>query len=318
LNLKTGEVKRYWPIRNCFPISIEKAVEDSSRILEGAFESASRRYDLALTVTAGYDTRVLLAACNKVRESIHYVTHTHANLDENGSDIRIPKKVLESFGLKHNIAYHFGDVDDDFRAIFRKNVTGAKRSTETNAYAFWKYFERLGKEMVVAEGEGGGLGKSFYRNRVPSYFKLNRRAVATLVQMRGSEKAEISLGEWLDSAKGAAEYGTNILDLLYWEMRLGNWSTLAISSYDMVFESFLPFNSRRIMECFIGVEEKFRLPPKYTHIYLVERMWPELLELPINPATNWVEAVKEKLRGKKCWAQARCLRFLFEYVVGFQ
>lgn len=314
LDLNSGEVKRYWPVKSLEPISVEKAAEYSSKILQGAFESASKRYNLALTITAGYDTRVLLAACNKLKEKIHYITHTHGNLDENMPDIKIPQKMLERFGLQHHIAYHSDKVDNDFKNIYKRNVTGAKDLHKKNAYAFLKYFENMGKEMVVAQGEAGGLGKRFYR--LPPYFKFNEKTLATVAGMRGSRNAEQAIGEWLESANKAVALGINILDLLYWELRLGNWSTLAVSSYDIVFESFIPFNCRKLMECLISVETKYRLTRKNIHLCMIDRMWPELLEFPLNPPIDKKDEIMNKLRNKKFYGKLRFLRFMYHYLVG--
>lgn len=315
LNLNSGEIKRYWPIKSLKPISIDKAVDRSSKILQGTFESACKRFNLALTVTAGYDCRVLLSACKMVKENIHFITHTHNNLDEDGVDIKIPKEMLRRVGLKHNIARHSNKVDEDFQILFKRNVTGSKESTERNAYAFLRYFQNLGIELTVAAGEVGGLGKSFYY--LPSFFKVNGRALAALTGMKGSRTAEKAFGEWLESAHKAVCYGTNILDLLYWEMRLGNWSTLAISSYDIVFESLLPFNCRLLMEYLICVDKKYRLPPNYTHVHLIYRMWPELLEVLINPSFEKMENIMEKLRGKQLYQKLRFVKFLYHYLLSF-
>jgi len=315
LELNSGEAKRYWPTQKLKPISIEEAVESSSKILQGAFKGASLRYNLGLAVTAGYDSRVLLAACRMVKDKISFFTHTHNDLDENGIDIQIPKKLLQKIGQKHNLFRHSNEIDDDFKTIFNRNVTGAKESALRNAYAFYNYFIKIGKEMVVTYGEAGGLGKSYYR--LPSFFPVNEKALATLTGMRGSRIAEQAFGEWWKSAKKAADCGMKMTDLLYWEMRLGNWSTFAISSYDIVFESFLPFNCRKIMQCFISVDKKYRLPPNYTHVYLVKNMWPELLELPINPPSGKKEEIKSKIKGTKLYGTIRFLKFIFRYLLGY-
>ncbi|RPH51736.1 MAG: hypothetical protein EHM85_05530 [Desulfobacteraceae bacterium] len=314
LDLKSGEVKRYWPVKSLETISPEKAAEYSSKLLQGAFESAFQRYNLALTVTAGYDTRVLLAACKMLREKIHYLTHTHGDLDENGSDIQIPRKLLERYGLKHHIAHHSNRVDDDFQIIFKRNVTGAKDLHSKNANAFLKYFESIGTEMVVAQGEAGGLGKRFYR--LPPFFRVNEKTLATVVGMRGSRTAERAIGEWLKSANQTVNSGINILDLLYWEMRLGNWSTLAVSSYDIVFETLLPFNCRKLLECFISVDINYRLTKKNTHLCLIEHMWPELLEFPLNPAVTKKDEIMTKIKGKEFYGKLRFLKFTYHYLFG--
>lgn len=314
LDLKSGEVKRYWPVKSLETISPEKAAEYSSKLLQGAFKSASQRYNIALAITAGYDTRVLLAACKMLKEKIHYLTHTHTDLDENGPDIQIPRKLLERYGLKHHVAHHSKAVENDFQTIFKKNVTGAKDLHNRNAYAFLKYFQSMGIEMVVAQGEGGGLGKRFYR--LPPFFGVNEKTLATVVGMRGCRTAERAIGVWLESANNGVAYGINILDLLYWEMRLGNWSTLAVSSYDIVFETLLPFNCRKLLECFISVDINDRLTKKNTHLCLIKHMWPELLEFPLNPAVTKKDKVMTKIRGKEFYGKLRFLKFAYHYLFG--
>jgi len=316
LDINSGAVKRYWPVKSIKSMSVEKVSEYSSKIIQGVFESASNRYNLALTVTAGYDTRVLLAACNRVKEKIHYLTHTHNNLNENGADIQIPQKILKRLSLKHHIVHHSNKVNDDFQIIFKKNVTGAKNNHESNAYAFFKHFQNIGMEMVVAQGEGGGLGKSYYH--LPSFFDVNEKTLTTLSGMRGSQTAESAFKRWLESANNAVDYGISILDLLYWEMRLGNWSTFAISSYDIVFESFLPFNCKKLIEYLISVDKKYRLFPNYTHIYLIEKMWPELLDFPINPPSTKKEEFKNKIKSKKIFGKLRSIKFMYRYWMGLQ
>jgi hypothetical protein len=314
LDLKSGDVKRYWPVKSLEPISPEKAAEYASKLLQGAFESASKRYNLALAVTAGYDTRVLLAACETLKDKIHYITHTHSDLDENGLDIQIPRKLLERYGLKHHVAHHSKAVENDFQIIFKRNVTGAKDLHNKNAFAFYKYFETIDKEMIVAQGEAGGLGKRFYR--LPPFYKVNEKSLATVVGMRGSRIAERAIEQWLKSANQAVALGINILDLIYWEMRLGNWSTLAISSYDIVFESLIPFNCRKLMECLISVDAKYRLTGKTIHLSLIKHMWPELLEFPLNPPANNKEAIMGKIRGKEFYSKLRFLKFTYHYLAG--
>ena len=148
--------------------------------------------------------------------------------------------------------------------IFRRYLKGMLLEPRTCTIKmhlpFTNILKPLVKEMIVVQGEAGGLGKLFYR--LPFIYKVNEKSLATAVGMRGSRIAEQAIEQWLKSASQAVALGINILDMIYWEMRLGNWSTLAISSYDIVFESFIPFNCRKLMECLISVDEKYRLTGK--------------------------------------------------------
>jgi hypothetical protein len=314
LDLINGEVTRYWPRTSINRLSIEAAVSRCSELLRGTFASAIHRFDLGLTITSGYDCRVLLSACRDLIKDIHFVTHTHQQLDESGEDIQIPKAMLKRFELPHHVARHTEDIDRSFHQDFVTSVTGAKKSAEQNAYAFYTLFQSLDQEIVVALGEGGGLGKTVYR--LPSLIKPNPKSLATLARMRGSHTAETAFGDWLETTESLLDKGMMITDLFYWEMRLGNWSTLAISCYDLVFESLLPFNCRSVLETLIGVDEEYRRPPNYTHVHLVEEMWPELLDFPINPRFRKTEALVQGIKKQKWYDGLRDLKFLYHYLFG--
>ena len=47
---------------------------------------------------------------------------------------------------------------------------------------------------------------------------------------------------------------------------------------------FTPFNCRELLVCLLSVDERYRSAPDYTVFkLLIEKMWPELMNEPINP-----------------------------------
>ena len=66
----------------------------------------------------------------------------------------------------------------------------------------------------------------------------------------------------------ARESGINVLDLFYWEQRLGNWGAVRNSESLIAIEKVDPFDSHLLCEVFLGVEASKK---KTEIIYYSER-----------------------------------------------
>jgi hypothetical protein len=95
----TGEYYRYWPDRNLTEMSLEEAKIRASRALQGLINSAYNRFNLALTLTAGWDSRVILAATRQIKDSVFYFTMMYWDLTEKSQDIEIPSRLLSKLDL---------------------------------------------------------------------------------------------------------------------------------------------------------------------------------------------------------------------------
>ncbi len=310
LDLNAREIVRYWPVKQLKHISFKECANEASILLQGLMESAIIRFDMSLAITAGLDTRILLAASKKVIDQIHFFTHTHENLDTEDPDIAIPRKILKDIGAEYHIVYRPEKMSREFEELYNRNVSPPRAGKGLNAHGFNKYFEKLGRELLVTNGVCSEIARNFYP--LPETFKVNGKALATLVAMSGSKTAEVVLNDWLTSAREATHHGISILELFYWENRNGNWP--AYNDYDIAFESYSPFNCRALLEKMISVDRKYRLPPDFKlHKELIRNMWPELLKYPINPPTNNTEKIRNILNGTKFYDMLRLLKFYYRY-----
>ena len=77
------------------------------------------------------------------------------------------------------------------------------------------------------------------------------------------------------------------MTLLYWENTMGNWGTVGNSESDIALEEFDPYDSHFLYETFLAVDEKYRTYTNNTLFReMIKRMWPELLQWPINPPAD--------------------------------
>jgi len=93
------------------------------------------------------------------------------------------------------------------------------------------------------------------------------------------------VSRWLEGARlPAKEQGISLLDLFYWEQRLGNWGALYPLEQDIAIEEVSLFSNRKLLMALLRVDPARRMPPNYPMFRsLVKRMWPKVLDLPINP-----------------------------------
>jgi len=72
LNLTSNLCVPYWPNEDVPEMTLEESVEKGAKLLKALIESAANRYELANTITAGRDTRLLLAASRDIRHKIYF------------------------------------------------------------------------------------------------------------------------------------------------------------------------------------------------------------------------------------------------------
>ena len=70
LDLGTGRSHRYWPNASLDSFSLREAVLANSQILYGLMKSMHNRFNLALSLSAGWDSRVLLATTKEMGGSL--------------------------------------------------------------------------------------------------------------------------------------------------------------------------------------------------------------------------------------------------------
>jgi len=103
-------------------------------------------------------------------------------------------------------------------------------------------------------------------------------------------------GKWLEGAGPACESAKmNILVLFDLEVR-SRWITAAISECDIAYETFNPYNNRRLFCLELSVNERFRSGRRLDfHIRQIENMWPEVLMEPINPERRLFGKIRKGL-----------------------
>jgi len=137
------------------------------------------------------------------------------------------------------------------------------------------------KVLILGVSE---IGRTFY-GKAPR--QLNSYRMAYKLEYKEcryvNKQCEQMIAEMLSVAE---KFGVNVMALLYWEQRLGNWGAARNTESLIAIEKIDPFNCHLLYEIFLGVDEKYRSYLQTTCVFcrdMIRYMWPELLEWPINP-----------------------------------
>lgn len=279
LNLKENKVVRFWPAKKNKLISMNEGVEAASEMLKGIINSAHERDELMMAVTAGNDTRLLLAASREVSDDIYYYVINIPRYDEKHQDIVVPTRMLKKIGLKFNVLNYSNEVDEDFKKIYLKNNLFAN---EGNLSTIYNIYHKKFPNKINMPGSFSDIARSFFN----TYRKdITPELLATIWEYKGVEYAIEQYRIWQEEAGIIAkEYNYGLLELFNWEERNGNLYTQFQVDKDIAQEEFTPYNCRNLMEIFLSVPKKYR--DVHTNIYfraMIKHMWPELLTEPFNP-----------------------------------
>lgn len=280
LDLGNGTVARYWPDEDIAPISRDQGIETGAAILSGMMRAAVARFRLVLLLTGGRDSRLVLAASRGICHEMGCVSISKSGASD--PDARIPGQMLASLGLTHHIVESRGRPTRRFWRAYRENSPHGNRSYAANAEAV---APRLGPDRAAVWGNMAEIIKcpdrlygKHLRGR-PSD-SATARDLVKMTRHGRHPYAERAMSGWLAGARDRRNVG--LLDLLYWEQRVGSWLAGWVNEYDPIWQEWVcPFNCRRLLVTLLGVDPAFRGPPAHQlHSGLIERLWPKLLSAP--------------------------------------
>jgi len=256
-------------------------LEYSSAILKGSIDAIAKRYQVILPLTAGWESRTLLAASKKFKDTIQFFVFDQGKVNYQHSDVWVPQKLSAKLGLNFQVIKP-EKLKKDFLTIYQKEHVSPKilpRITEIQ-YFYYNYSHH---NVVRISGNSGGVFKSFYGH---TNHKIDNKMLAYFSWY--SEKSKFvnqEINFWLyDAKKYCEECDIPLLDLFYWEQRIGNWGALYAFEQDIAIEEFCPHSNKNLLLSILRINSKKRSSPKCTFIHsIIKYLWDDTLVEPINP-----------------------------------
>ena len=303
LELQTGKAHRFWPRKPLSTRPVDEAIDGIAATLTGMMQSAANHFSLAIAMSAGWDSRLMLAACRPIARDLAYYTGKGLDMEWTHMDVDIPTRLLARLELPHDIIEDGTAVNPQFAEAFYKNVPFALAARLVPLQTQLNYYKR---QKVGVTGNVSEVVRCFYSRPANPAQQVTAEYLMAATGMK-HPFARKQFTAWLDDAGDPPGY--NILDLFYWEQRAGSWFAHNCLEFDATWQDiFIPFNSRQLLVDMLAVDENLRTGPDYElYRQLMLKMWPEVLSEPINPTANrkgrrnYLKAVARRLIRLAGW-----------------
>lgn len=295
LRASTGEQERYWPAAGN---AAERTATDPTEIIRDAverlrssLEAAARRFPLALPVTAGLDSRMLLAAATPIQDRLFAYTLRYRHLNDRSPDVAIPSRLLAARGVRHHIVDCRAPAPETWLKVYSGN--SALSHLDDWGQIAYGIEQGLPAGHVAVKGNVAEIAqlRFHYDGVVPSTGTAEQ--LAALVPGWQTIPAVVdSLRTWRhDAAPAAAAAGIDLDVLFHWEHLCGSWQAQSQLEWDIAQDAFTPFSDRVLLTALLRLPTRLRSAPDRTAFRaIVEAGGSDLLDEPINPDSRELRA----------------------------
>jgi hypothetical protein len=276
LDLDSWKCTRHWPTEPLTPEfdpgrSIKTIVEHTSRAIGALSKVAPTR----LGLTAGLDTRLVLACSKKFLSDVSFIT-----VDAPGAELDVlrARELSRRFGLKHHILPYVEANDEQMQTWQRKAshcVTGMNMKMHPSMTPL--------EDMIFVGGLGGEVGRGFLWLNSGDQTKLDASGLIARLKLPQHPRLLPAVEAWLEPLRGLDSL--LILDLAYVELRMSSWG-FAESYAHLRHVEINPLISRTTYSAMMSLHPSLRKNNAML-VGALKAEWPELLELPINCYGNW-------------------------------
>ncbi|MCM3079028.1 hypothetical protein [Brevibacillus invocatus] len=295
LDLHSGKTARYWPRARLQPIALREAVQQASNMLIGSMKAIANRSEVMLPVTAGWDSRILLAASRHVSSHVFYYISLHPGLKKDSTDVTIPSRLLARLGLPFHVLPSIEQLDGSFVSLNKQNTQ--MRDLAKSSIIYQHFLRSQGKVNIT--GNHSEIAREAYYDYHPRR-EVTGSFLAKHARLGKQPYVIDSFEHWLKGIRGAKEkWDINPLTLFEWEQISGNWGAIYVSEQDIAIDEFSPFNNRKLLITVLSVKHSYGLRNEL-YREMIREMWPETLQMPINPLPFpklLKDLCKETLRG---------------------
>ena len=284
LDLNRWEALRFWP-KSTLPTleDPEAAVEKIIFIIQSQMEAlAAQPKRLALALTAGLDTRTLLACSRPYLGKIDLVTVTGS--DRHEIDTIMAQRIAKDLGLNH-IALPRVVASDDERARFI--LRGGHCHGDSNS-TFHPSVWPLSESHLFVGGAGGGISRlPIMRDHDNDQTTITPDFIINRFGLPRVEKVEAAFESRLSNMIGISSLQK--LDLFFQEDRYAPWYGAQFCC-DPKLVRYAPLLTTESVELMMRFPRDWRQNGRIFH-RIIQRLWPELEGYPVNSLGIWKDTL---------------------------
>lgn len=277
LDVRDWRPERHWP-RQHTDLSEEpdtrKAVKQIIHQLKQTIGAVSKKYPMCFSLTAGMDSRMILACAKEHLDNAKFFTFTAG---KGTVDDHISELIAKRFNLNHS--FLLTQQANDVEAASWLSRTGYHLSG--SILRIHKSLYRLDADRVLMPGPAGEITRRIFLWRGKDSLTKPPKAkdLLTIYNIPAYPEVLQAMEQWLAGIKHLSPL--NQLYMVYIEQRLGCWmGPQQYGNNHSLFE-FSPFNDRKIFVAGLKLPIEYRKNKKFA-FDLIQETWPELNDFPFN------------------------------------
>ncbi|MEP3248186.1 MAG: hypothetical protein ABJN40_21010 [Sneathiella sp.] len=271
--------QRFWPMQSFGAVELDKKelVCDIANLVVRNVGAIVGRGSGVAHLTAGYDSRMILAACRPYVDNCQFETVRRPD-QSTELDCFIANAMAEKFALRHEFLEYTESSQTEI-AEWMGRTSNCVHDAVTYLGATMSRYDRKCHSIT---GTCGEVGRAYYwADPYTELGRINPDMLLAAMKIPNTQRIRELAGGWLDSLP--VERPSLVWDLAYIEQRLGGWAGPSVYGHDIEYPTLSPFNSRVIYEKMVSLPEKYRQTNQFARDY-ISYLWPELLEFPFNRA----------------------------------
>lgn len=290
LNLSGMFVTRHWPKASLPTGDWRQHIDDVVRLLQLQLISFARDYPVRIGLTAGMDSRVMLAIALASGATYQFWTREDTSYSAQ-TDVKVAMQLARDYQLTHKLlrADAVPKLSENELLEKLKNIGFSVGGSPLKSAAI---IDSIQEVAVAFTGIGGEIARAYYlsdcRDKIPTLTVdsgLHRAGLPTNTRFRSLGKSYIQNLPYLTELQRWA--------LFYQENRVSAFGSVHRYAYQngVIFVS--PFSNRKIIETMFRLTLEEQQQNAF-HLELINRQCPDLLQTPINP-TSYTQKLKRRL-----------------------
>lgn len=274
LDLDNWSLKRHWPTQAFNKsIQINESLQRISSCVKNTCSAIARRHTPLFSITAGRDSRMLLACARHLTSESEFFTFK-----------KFPGNVDSYYAGKISDKY---ELNHKFLTVDKPSEEQQKQWLKWNGHCIsggiWKVQHSLRSfkgNYAVLPAMAGEVGRSFYWNKNdPETLVLTASEMLRRLKLPQTETLIQASKRYVDGLPDIDFH--SLLDLIYIEQRLGCWGNLSTYTGNYYHPHYLPLSSREIFTSMMSLPSSYKLEQRLCHDF-IKKEWPELLTFPFN------------------------------------
>jgi len=292
LDVASGKAIRTFPRAPREEMSSQAVVAEVGERLQFVMSQWLNQRQAFIGLSAGWDSRIVLAACRKRLDRLNTYSTLIPGLSSDHPDVTIPQRMAEAMGFQHRLIHPSDQMPPGMETILDGTFDRWREGWILPRLGWFKEYD---PSVLAITGVTSEVAKNFLENAPIRTAKQATRAV----HFAEHPWMLAYYDRWLsEDAVVVRSLGYSPKDFMHWEQDACNVAGASIHAFNFVVDSVTPFSSHHILKTLLAAPPSTRDKHR-SSLYrsLVEHMWPELLEFPINPTRRDQLLLWSKLIG---------------------